>query len=111
MNENDITIEEAADKSGLKVRDIKLINAFCEMRGLDVEYTQEMLDEAEGWLTMEYFDEEDDNPTLSELAEDFVDNGYLGEISEELKIYLDYAAIGVWLNITYNVCGRFIFSN
>lgn len=105
------TIEEAAAESGLEVRDIKLINAFCKMRGLEVEYTQEMLDEAEGWLTMEYFDEENDDPSLRELAEDFVDNGYLGEISDDLKNYLDYDAIGEWIYITYNVCGRFIFGN
>lgn len=105
------TLNEAAKQSGLEVSEIKLIDAYCEVTGNEVEYTPEMLDEAQGSLVLEFWNENIDDPSIDELARDFVENDGFGEaVPEIVKDFIDYKALGEWLAITYNINGRYIFA-
>lgn len=112
MDKNNLnTLNEAAKQSGLEVSEIKLIVAYCEVTGNEVEYTPEMLDEAQGSLVLEFWNENIDDPSIDELARDFVENDGFGEaVPEIVKDFIDYEALGEWLAITYNIHGRYIFA-
>jgi len=49
-------------------------------------------------LEIEYYEAE----SLKELAERFVDDGYFGEIPENLQNYIDYEAIAADLSYDYS---------
>ena len=105
-------IEKVAKESGLEASEVMLIEAYCDVTGEELEYTREVLEDAQDLLVMEFWNENIDDPSLDELARDFVENDGFGEpVPEVVKPLLDYDAVGEWLNVTYTIRGRYIFSN